>query len=71
MTAHPVLIAPDGIYFAIMGQHPEWLCQPPCGFGIGRIALMINRKRRHKPLVQQIREKGSDLLGKKHAFINN
>ena len=44
MTGHPVLIASNGVDLAIMGKHPKWLCQPPCRKGIGRIALMIDRK---------------------------
>jgi hypothetical protein len=71
MTAHPVLIATNGIDFTIMRQNAEWLRQFPSWHGVGRIALMIDCKRRHKALIKQVWEKGRYLLGKEHAFIND
>ena len=71
MAGHPVLVAANGVDLAIMRQHPERLRQLPCRHGVGRITLVIDRKGRHKALVQQVREKGRDLLGKEHALVDD
>ena len=71
VAGHPVLVAANGVDLAIMRQHPERLRQLPGRHGVGRITLVIDGKGRHKALVQQVREKGRDLLGKEHALVDD
>ena len=71
MAFHPVQIAPKRVDFAIVGQHPKWLCKPPLRERIGRITLVIDRKSAFEPLVHEIGVKLGHLLGEHHAFVND
>ena len=54
-----------------MRQHAERLRQPPLREGVGRIALVINRKGGFKPFVHQVGVKLGHLLGQHHAFVDD
>ena len=71
MTLHPIGIAFQRIYFAIVGQHTEGLRQPPLREGIGRIALVIQSKGRLEAFIFQIWIEFRHILCQEHAFIDN
>ena len=68
---HPVNVAVDRIDLAVMGQNTERLGQGPTGEGIGRIALVVDRKIRRESLVIQIRIKGGQLLSQEQPLIDH
>jgi len=39
---HPRAVAGDGVDLAVVGQHAEWLREPPVGHRIGRVTLVKN-----------------------------
>ncbi len=71
MAFHPVDVARNGVDFTIMRKATEWLCQLPCGEGVGGIALVINSKAADKAFIQQIWIKLCQMLSKEHALIDN
>ena len=70
MALHPVHIAMQRVDLAIMRYHPEGLRQAPCGEGVGRIALVINRKARNKARIRQVRIELRQILGQEHALVD-
>ena len=71
MALHPVRVALERVDLAIMRQHPERLRQPPLREGVGRIALVIDRKRALEPFVHEVRVEHRHLLGQHHALIDD
>ena len=71
MAFHPVDIAFQRVDLAIMRQHPERLRQPPLRKGVGRIALMIDRKRAFKPVIHQVRVERRHLFGQHHPLVDD
>ena len=71
MALHPVQVAFERVDLTIVRQHAERLCQPPLRESVGGIALVIDRKRAFKPLIQQVRIEHRHLLREHHAFVDN
>ncbi len=69
--AHEVAVAANGVDFAIVGHHAEWLGEVPEGEGIGRVALVENGEGGLVLFVLQVLEVGSHLGRIEHALINN
>ena len=71
MALHPILVATDGVDFAIMGKAAERLRQPPLGEGVGRITLVENRDAAFKTVVLKIGVKDRKAFGEEQALVDN
>ena len=67
---HAVHITPQGIDFAIMGNHTERMGAIPGREGIGGKTLMHQRQRTNDALVIQVGIKRTHLVCQQHAFVN-
>ena len=54
-----------------MGEHAEWLRQPPGGEGVGGVALVVDGEAADEPLVQQVRVEIGQVLGQEHALVDH
>ena len=70
MALHPVHIAMQRVDLAIMRDHPEGLRQAPGREGVGRIALVINRKARDEARIRQVRIELRQILGQEHPLVD-
>ena len=71
MALHPVDVAFQRVDLAVMGKHAERLGQTPFRECVGRITLVIDRKRRLKAFVHQVGIEFRDLLGQHHTFVDD
>ena len=67
---HAIHITPQGIDFAVMGNHAERMGTIPSREGIGGKTLMHQCKRTDDAPVIQIRIKRAHLIRQQHAFVN-
>ena len=49
---HPTTVTTNGIYFSVVGQQTERLCQLPLGKGVGREARVYQRQSTCKVIVR-------------------
>ena len=70
VALHPVLVAAQRVDLAIVRDHPEGLGERPLREGIGRIALVIDRKSRNEPLIPQIEIEIVDIGREEHALVD-
>ena len=71
VALQPIQVALDGVDFAVVGEHPERLRQPPLRERVRRIALVVDREGRDEPLVLEIRIELRDLFSEHHPLVND
>ena len=71
VALHPILVATDGVDFAIMRKTAERLCQPPLRESIGRITLVENRNAAFKTVVLKIGVKDRKAFCEEQTFVDN
>ncbi len=68
---HPVAIALDGIYLAIVCQQPQGLSQRPRGKGVGAIALVKDGEGARIARVGQIEIEARQLIWSQQPLVDN
>ena len=68
---HPILVALNGVNFAIVTEQTEGLRQLPGRCGVGAIALVKDGNRRLKIFITQVRIEVGQLLSQHQAFVDN
>lgn len=69
--AHEVAVASDGVDFAVVRHHAEGMGEFPGGKGVGREALVENRKGGLVEGRLEVGVKLGDLRGREEAFVND
>ena len=71
VALHPVDVAQKRVDLAIVCQHAEGLGEAPVREGVGRVALVEDRKARGEALIQQVGIEGRQMLGQEHALVDD
>ncbi|OIQ78883.1 hypothetical protein GALL_394070 [mine drainage metagenome] len=68
---HPVVVALDGVDFAVVRDHAVGMRQRPLGEGVGREALVHQRQRRDHARILQVLVVLADLVGQQQALVDD
>ena len=68
---HPVEVTAQRVDLAVMRDHAVGMGELPGREGVGREALMHERKRRGEFRMVQVRIIGAKLIGEEHALVDN
>ena len=68
---HPVAIAADGVYLAVVRQHPVRMRQLPRAQRVGAETRMHHREMRLEVRIGQVRIEAIDLLGFEHSLVDD
>ena len=68
---HPVDVAAQGVDFAVVGDHPVGMGEPPGREGVGGETLMDQRQRRLEARVGEVLVVARQLLNQHHALVDD
>ncbi len=69
--AHPVAVALHGVDLAVVGDHPERLCERPRRERVGRVARVHQGELGREPLVGEVGVERLQLEGRHHALVDH